>query len=331
MKIIVLAGGISPERNVSLISGIQIASALINKGHQVMLLDLWKGIHSEDFPAVYQTTNKNWNKKIDILKTPLLNEKSIIGEGIIPLCQEADKVFLALHGSIGENGNLQSILETNHINFTGTKSVGSMLAMDKAISKRMLQAYQILTPTFLESRDPEFDTDKINLPCVVKPCSCGSSVGISIAETKSDLENAIKNAKKFENNFIVEEKINGREFSVGILNGEVLPPIEIIVKEGFYDYDNKYNGNTKEVCPAIINEELLNKLQESAKKVHHALRLGAYSRIDFIVDSENNCYCLEANTLPGMTPMSLFPQEAKAMNITFEELCDRIIKSESKD
>lgn len=325
MKIIVLAGGISPERNVSLSSGVQIASALVKKGHEVMLLDLWKGTDSSDFPAVYQTNDEQWPKEIDVLEEPKIQDQNNIGKDIISLCKEADKVFLALHGAIGENGKLQALLEMNQINFTGSSSVGSMLAMDKAIAKRMMKTYGILTPEFLESRSSDFNIAKVTYPCVIKPCNCGSSIGVSIVENEKELKEAIAKAEKYEKEYIIEEKIDGREFSVGILKGRILPPIEIIMESGFYDYENKYNGKTKEVCPANISPKLTKILEENAKIVHHALRLGEYSRIDFLVDKEEKCYCLEANTLPGMTPMSLFPQEAEAAGISFEELCEEII------
>ncbi len=175
------------------------------------------------------------------------------------------------------------------------------------------------------------DFSGIIYPCVVKPCSCGSSVGVTIVENEAQLKIAIDYAKKYEEFVLIENKIEGREFSVGILDGEVLPPIEIRPINGFYDYKNKYQaGLTEEICPALISEEISGLLQESALKVHNTLRLGFYSRVDFILDKNNNAYCLEANTLPGMTPTSLLPQEAKAVGISYNELCDKIANAKCK-
>ncbi len=235
-------------------------------------------------------------------------------------------VFLALHGSIGENGKFQAVFDINGIQYTGTGYVGSLLAMDKDLSKKLMSSNNVLTPKW-KYVDLQMETDfnDISYPCVVKPCSCGSSVGVTMVEVPSELNDAIKFAKRYENFVIVEEKIIGREFSVGILNGEALPVIEIKPLTGFYDYKNKYQkGLTEEICPANISNELCCLLQNDALRVHTLLRLGFYSRIDFIVDPNNNAYCLEANTLPGMTPTSLLPQEALANGIPYSDLCEKI-------
>ncbi|ADY55260.1 D-alanine--D-alanine ligase [Syntrophobotulus glycolicus DSM 8271] len=335
MKIIVLAGGLSPERDVSLSSGALISNALIEKGHDVMLLDLYLGINNKHIEPAYINlkSNKTFSylvppeePDLDAIKASVNNRGSLIGDGIIDLCKEADVVFLALHGSIGENGKLQAVLDINGIKYTGTGYVGSLLAMDKDLSKKLILSNNILTPHWkYVDLQTDTDFDDINYPCVVKPCSCGSSVGVTMVETPSELNSAIEFAKKYENSVIIEEKIVGREFSVGILNGEALPVIEIKPLIGFYDYKNKYQkGLTGEICPANISNEIRYLLQNSAVKVHNLLRLGFYSRIDFILDQSNNAYCLEANTLPGMTPTSLLPQEALANDITYSDLCEKI-------
>ena len=172
----------------------------------------------------------------------------------------------------------------------------------------------------------------IGLPCVVKPCSAGSSVGVSIVHDVPELKNALEVACKVEKNILVEKMIPGREFSVGILDGEALPVIEIIPKQGFYDYKNKYQaGAAQEVCPAELSAEETKKVQRLALRVHQVLRLGDYCRIDFILDNEDEFICLEANTLPGMTPTSLLPQEALAADIPYVELCNRIIRLALKE
>lgn len=336
MKVVVLSGGLSPERDVSLASGSLIANSLIKSGYEVMLLDLYLGINNKDLEPKYRTNKSNelysytvsdQEPDLEKLRQESNNGDRLIGDGVLEICSDADVVFMALHGSIGENGKLQALFDVYGINYTGTGYEGSMLAMDKDISKQMMVAHGIKTAPWKKlDLSGEVDLNAIEIPCIIKPCSCGSSCGVSVVETKEELEKALDYAKKYENNVLVEEKIIGREFSIGVLGEEILPPIEIIPKAGFYDYKNKYQvGLTTEICPAKITENQNKVLREETLKVHRVLRLGYYSRIDFILDKDNNAYCLEANTLPGMTPTSLMPQEAKAAGISYDELCEKIV------
>ena len=338
MKIVVLAGGYSPERDVSLSSGALIANSLLKSNNEVMLLDLYLGKNSKDFPAVYKTKEdnevfshkiENTEPDLEKLKKESGNGEVLIGEGVLDICMDADVVFMALHGGIGENGKLQALFDIFNINYTGSSSIGSMLAMDKDLSKIMMKANNINTaPWITMTKDKEINIDKIKLPCVVKPCGCGSSVGVSIAKTKEELEKAISLAEIYEDDIIIENYIEGREFSIGILDNEALPPIEIEPKEDFYNYKNKYQaGSTIETCPANLEEEITKKMQAEALRIHQALKLGFYSRVDFILDENNDFYCLEANTLPGMTPTSLLPQEAAADGLDYDVLCDIIVRS----
>ena len=338
MKILVLAGGLSPERDVSLSSGALIANSLIDSGYEVMLLDLYLGVNNKDIiPKYISKKNKErFSYKVketepDLNKLKEVNGENPIGEGVIEECQKADVVFMALHGGIGENGQLQAVFDKYNINYTGSSSEGSNLAMNKNLSKKVMVENNILTAKWICTTN-DIDIEKIKFPCVVKPCSCGSSVGTSLVKDKKELEKAIEYAKEYEDDIIVEDFIEGREFSVGILDNKALPVIEIKPIKGFYDYKNKYQtGCTIETCPAEIDIELKRKLQNESLKVHNALKLGFYSRIDFIVDKNNNPYCLEANTLPGMTPTSLLPQEAQAEGITYDELCEKIVLSTVKN
>lgn len=337
-KIVVLAGGLSPERDVSLTSGSRIANSLIKSGYEVMLLDLYLGINNKDIKPEYKNSSSKElfdysvpTKEPDLekLKKESNNGNKLIGEGVLDICMNADVVFMALHGSIGENGKLQAVFDTFGINYTGTGYEGSLLAMDKDLSKRMMKQDNILTADWqtLSLNEP-YNIEEIKTPCVIKPFSCGSSAGISIVNNKDELEKALEYAKVYEDNVIIEEKIEGREFSIGIFAGKPLPIIEIIPKEGFYDYKNKYQaGATEEICPANLDEKTRDYLWDCALKVHKTLRLGHYSRIDFILDKKGNAYCLEANTLPGMTPTSLMPQEAQAAGIPYDTLCEEIAKS----
>lgn len=350
MKIVVLAGGLSPERDVSLSSGSLIANALREANHRVLLLDLYEGISDKnDFASLfrdktdapYSYTVPEDEPDLEAVKRRNGNPKSLIGPNVLNLCQEADVVFIALHGAMGENGQLQAIFDTLGIKYTGTGYIGSLLAMDKDISKKLLHQAGIPTAEWItvtagsavnqkvQSYTPLVKniSEKIGIPCVVKPCSAGSSIGVSIVHNTDELQQALEYANNVESNILIEKKIPGREFSVGILDGVALPVIEIIPQKGFYDYKNKYQpGSTLEICPADLSVPDAKRVQELALKVHSLLRLGAYSRIDFILNVMGDFICLEANTLPGMTPTSLLPQEALANGISYVDLCSRIVE-----
>ena len=338
MNIVVLAGGLSPERNVSLSSGSLIASALRRKGHKVLLLDVYFGIDMPEGadPLSLFTSEQSAEFSVDTNVPDLkaLREKKgddeLIGKNVLALCEAADTVFLALHGSMGENGQLQATLDNFGISYSGSGYIGSLLAMDKDLSKRLLRAAGVNTPDWIyaKSKDitPEQIESTVGLPCVIKPVSCGSSVGITIAEGIDALLSSLAIAREYEDYLIAEKKITGREFTMAILDGEALPPVEIIPKCGFYDYKNKYQkGATVEICPAPITEKECARMAEITKKGFEALRLSDYARFDYIMDEAGEFFCLEANTLPGMTPTSLMPQEAAAVGISYDDLCDKIV------
>jgi D-alanine-D-alanine ligase len=210
------------------------------------------------------------------------------------------------------------------------------MAMDKAVAKKILQASGIPVPkgysvTKATRQSPEKEPEQVGFPCVVKPCYGGSSVGVSIAANREEYAQALDVAFRYDEEVIVEQYIKGREFSVGVLAGEVLPIIEIIPKEGFYDYKTKYQaGMAQDVCPAPLEEDLTCRMQQLALRTYQELKLQVYGRVDFLMDQDNKMYCLEANTLPGMTPTSLLPQEAKAVGIEYTDLCERIIQEAFK-
>lgn len=327
MKITVLAGGFSPERDVSLLSGSLIANSLCHSGHSVALVDVFFPYTGALDESAF-TTDGNFMYTIPDAP-PDLDElrkevpgTALIGEGVLDLCRISDVVFLALHGGMGEDGRVQAILSSLGIPYTGSHFSACLAAMDKAISKLIFRAHGVNTADYILLKNGA-RPKTVHFPCVVKPCSCGSSVGVSIAENEKELEEALTAAEKYEEKILVEDKIEGREFSVGILMGKALPAIEIRPKEGFYDYKRKYqSGLTDEICPAPLTEDEAKRLSEAALRAHRALGLGSYSRIDFILDEKTGKFmCLEANTLPGMTPMSLLPQEAVAAGISYDELC----------
>lgn len=346
MKIVVLAGGLSPERDVSLSSGSLIANALMERGHMVALVDVYTGKEPAGSepggrePGFFDSSSgKSFSYAVpetepdlDALRRECDNGGALIGKNVLELCKSADVAFIALHGSMGENGQLQAAFDTFGVRYTGTGYVGSLVAMDKDFAKKIMAQSGIPTPEWVTcdlSRDDIGDAvAKIGLPCVMKPCSCGSSVGVSMLRQREELEKAAAYAKKYEDFVLIEKMISGREFSIGVLDGKALPVIEIIPNEGFYDYANKYQpGFSKEICPADLPPETASALQREAENVHRALRLGYYSRVDFLLDDAGRHFCLEANTLPGMTPTSLLPQEAKAAGITYAELCEMIAAS----
>ena len=339
MNIVVLAGGISTERDVSLITGKNVVKALRSVGENAVLLDVFLGFKG-DVDAFFELGEESLNAVNaigiidpsieDIKRARGTDSNCLFGENVIEICKRADFVFLALHGEDGEDGKVQATFDLLDIKYTGSGCLASAMAMNKYISKQMMDANGIKNAKYIfATKDADL---KYEFPCVIKPTSGGSSVGISIAKNETDFEEAVKTAFKYEDEIIIEEFIEGREFSVGVLGDTVLPPIEIIPKEGFYDYKNKYQeGMTIEICPAELSETDTKRLQTATKKVFDVLNLEVYGRIDFILSKENNeFYCLEANSLPGLTSLSLLPQEAKAIGIEYPELIKKIIELSQK-
>lgn len=341
MKIIVLAGGTSTERDVSLSSGSMIYRALKANGHQAMLLDVYLGYDGETEGIFERDTD--WAAEIGNVseKNPDLAEiralrkdggKSFFGPNVLKLCQMADCVFMALHGANGEDGKIQACFELLGIPYTGTDFVSSAMAMDKGITKDLFKAYGISTPAGIRLAKGENEQEKIPFPCIVKACCGGSSVGVCIARNEAEYEAAKAEAFRYDNEVVIEQYIDGREFSVGVMDGKALPVIEIAPKVGFYDYKNKYQaGSTVETCPAELSEEKTRELQQAAELVFKALRLKSYARMDFRMNTWGEIFCLEANTLPGMTPVSLLPQEAAVLGMDFAALCEKILRMAVKD
>lgn len=253
----------------------------------------------------------------------------MFGPNVLALCEMADIVFLGLHGANGEDGRIQAAFDLMGIRYTGTGYLSSALAMDKSLSKQLFREAKIPTPEGISLKNGQsVDPGTIPYPCMVKTVCGGSSVGTYRVDHPEDLAGVLADAYTFGEDVIVEQFISGREFSVGVIDGKALPVIEIAPLEGFYDYKNKYQpGSTIETCPADLSDELTSRLQAYAEEVFKALKLTSYARIDFMMDSASQSfYCLEANTLPGMTPTSLLPQEAAAVGMSFEDLCERLIE-----
>ncbi len=337
MNIAVLCGGLSMERDVSLKSGAVIAEALRANGHNVAVIDSFFGYTGDytDPAEIYTRSLSGLSAEISsevpdlekIKASRRQNNDSRIGDNLIEVCRAADIVFLGLHGADGEDGRLQAAFDIAGVKYTGTGYLGSGIAMNKEAAKKLFKANGILTPEGRRINVNDADKSYPCLPCVVKPKSSGSSVGTSIAHTPEEYEKALEFGFKYEDDVLVERYIKGREVDVGVLCGKALPPIEIVPKSGFFDYKNKYqDGMTDEICPADLSGDVTAKLMDAAERVFKALYLEVYARMDFIIEgTTGDVYCLEANTLPGMTPASLLPKEALAAGIKYEELCELIV------
>jgi D-alanine-D-alanine ligase len=284
-KIAVLMGGISSERDISLKTGEAIYNALIRKGYNSVKIDIKEN-------------------SLDFLKNRF------------------DIAFIALHGKYGEDGVIQGILEFLKIPYTGTGVLGSSICMDKVLTKKLFQIYNIPTPEF------SMNSDKLDMefPVVIKPVAEGSTIGVYIAENMEQFKEGVLKARKISDNIFIEEFIKGREVTVGVVNGRVLPVIEIKPKKGFYDYEAKYNkGMTEYIVPAEINENIREELEKYSVSIYKNFKLKGAVRIDYII-SDNIPYALEANTIPGMTETSLLPKAAKCIGLGFDDLVEEILR-----
>lgn len=334
MNIAVLLGGISPERNVSFASGKAIAEALLSRGHAITLIDPARGADCVLDMAQLQVAMDN---EVTLEELHSLKPENLLACVSSPVFNGIDCAFLALHGKYGEDGYMQSLLDLRGIRYTGSKMASSAIAMDKAVTKRLIHSVGIPTPEWVtvgaeHAEDYHFLEEVRNDlrgAAVVKPNDQGSTVGVTIVESGNldDLARAIKTALQYSSLAIIEQFIPGREITVGVLGDEALPIVEIIPHEGFYDYKHKYSkGHTEYECPAALNEHDTEFIQGLALTAHHIAGCTAYSRVDFRLDDDGAPFCLEVNTLPGMTSQSLLPKGAAALGIEFDELCEKIIE-----
>ena len=324
LKIALLLGGTSPEREVSKLSGTSIYKALLSLGCNPIVIDPAFGINQpKDLNVFFSNEDKieisNYNY------VHCVNSK---------LFDNVDIAFLALHGKWGEDGTIQSLFELRGIKYTGSKILASALAMDKIMSKILFQHYNVVTPKWITVENnhknyPELTNkikNELGLPCVVKPNDQGSTVGVTICRSEDQLPAAFDLAKGYPNRILVEEFIDGHEVTVAILDNQPLPVLEIKPKHNVYDYECKYtSGMSEYIVPAEIPADTAKQIQEQALAAHISLGCEVYSRADFRLSNDMKPYCLEVNTLPGMTSTSLVPKMAKAVGISFEELIERII------
>ena len=312
MDIVVLYGGRSPERLISEVSSRQIAEALTTDN--VIRLNL-NGIYNfgdkaiKNFSQIYKLYQEGRLSEFDI------DQELEITDSVIEICKLADIVFLSTHGGIGENGKLQALLDICNIKYTGNGYQSNAISLNEKLSKRLVSTVGIKVPY------EYMDENEFVFPLVIKPNDSGSSIGVRIIKTKEEIQQYdLKN-------YNVEEYINGREFSIGVIGEKILEPIEIVIEDGFYDYQKKYTpGVAKEICPANISKELNKRLKKCAKTVHDLIGFEVYSRTDFIVDDNDKIYFIETNSIPGMTPTSLLPKEAEVDGIDFSNLCRKVIE-----
>jgi len=325
INIAVFIGGTSPEREVSKSSGQAIYKAINELGYNCTLIDPAYGTDQPDKEEKFFSKDDHINiKNENILKTVNSN-----------LLDNIDLVFLALHGKWGEDGIIQSLLELRGIRYTGSGVFSSTISMDKAFSKIIFQENNVnsaesftITDQFIPDEVINKISEEFGFPCVVKPNDQGSTVGLTIVKKEDEVQSAIKSALQFSDIALVEKYIAGREMTVAILEDEALPVLEIIPKSGFYDYKSKYtSGMSEYIVPADIPKDVFNNLQEQALIAFKSLRCKVYGRVDFRLSEDNIPYCLEVNTLPGMTATSLVPKMANAVGISFNELIDRIIRN----
>lgn len=329
MRITMLMGGTSSERDVSLASGVRVTEALRSRGHQVTPVDPARGPISDDeyralaSGTVVRTAPPSRDELQRMAREALPRLVSTL-----PKQGETDVVFLGLHGGSGEDGTIQSLLDLTGVPYTGSGHLASGLALDKDVSKQLFRQAGVTTADWLLApATVEEVAAQLGFPVIVKPANEGSTVGLSIVKEPSQLQPAIDEALRFDSQVMVEQFIAGRELTVGILGDVALPVGEIIPKHEIYDYECKYTaGMAEERFPAELTDADTARIQYEALNAFHALKLSGYARIDFRMSTNGTFFCLEANTLPGMTQTSLIPQAAAAAGISFPELCERIVE-----
>jgi D-alanine-D-alanine ligase len=325
MNVVVLMGGTSDEREVSLASGVQVARALREAGHDVIALDTARGpIGMREEELLRQGGVRPAPPSDDELRA--LDESNTVALTRDPALGEVDVFFVALHGGSGEDGTVQALLDVAGVTYTGSDRLGCSLAMDKEVSKRLFREAGIPTPTWMTGTPTAAEVEhKLGLPVIVKVASGGSSLRLVLAHDRAELEGAIEESRGWNDLVLFEAYHRGRELTVGVVGNQAMPVGEIVPAHELFDYECKYQpGLAEEIFPADLDDELRQRVQRLAVQAHRTLRLRDYSRIDFILDSEGVPWCLEANACPGMTANSLLPKAARAAGVAFPQLCDRI-------
>lgn len=326
MRVCLLTGGTSTERDVALASAAQVVRALRQRGHDVAVVDTARGfVPPADEPALLARPVGVAPPPLDELRAL---ERGLLLSGLRDLSavRDADVLFLALHGGHGEDGTVQTLLDLVGVPYTGSGPLGSALAMDKDVAKRLFRQAGVPTADWLMAPCTAAEAGaRLGWPLVVKPSKQGSTVGLTVVREAAGFDAAVAEAARYDDEVMLERFVPGRELTVGILDGAALAVGEIIPRHEIFDYECKYTpGMSEEIFPADLPAGLAERVRELGLAAHRALKLGGYSRVDFRLSPEGELACLEANTLPGMTATSLLPQSAAATGIPFDELCERI-------
>jgi D-alanine-D-alanine ligase len=331
VKIAVLFGGTSEERDVSIASAAQIIPALRGLGHEVSAVDTATGLLDSAAERRLLATGVAPEPPSDAQIASVRGRAIALSPSAFN-ARDVELVFLALHGGAGEDGRIQAMLDLAGLAYTGSNHIASAVAMDKDLSKQLFRSVNVPTADWLMAHATADAVERaLGWPVVVKPNKQGSTVGLTVVREPSQLQAAIERAGAYDSEVMLEAFIAGREFTVGILEGEALPVGEIVAPGEVFDYQSKYQaGGAREIFPAEIDPAESVLLQQLSLRAHAVLKLGTYSRIDFRRDEQGHYWCLEANSLPGMTATSLLPQAAKAAGIEFPELLDRICRGALK-
>lgn len=325
-RITLLTGGSTPERTVALAGAGQVLAALRRLGHEVTVVDTCSGVLSGEREEILQQVVGVAPPDLEELEE-LHAREDLVGLLELAAVQQADLLFLVLHGRQGEGGSIQSLLEMRSLRFTGSDSAGSLLAMDKDVAKRLLEQAGIATPKWCMWPAASEWLESSDYPAVVKPSRVGSTVGLTVVRSAAEVGPAAEEAMSFDSEVLVEEFLPGRELTVGVVGDQALGVGEIVCRGEIFDFHSKYTpGLATEIFPADIPVALEERLKEMALRVHRTLKLRDFSRVDFRLDRESQPSCLEANTLPGMTPTSLLPQSAAVAGLPFDDLCQRIVE-----
>jgi D-alanine-D-alanine ligase len=328
MRVTVLTGGTSAERDVALASAVQVVDALRSRGHEVAVVDTARGyIPEADESALLSSVVGTAPPPIAQLQ---VLERGLLLSGLASLAavRDAEVLFLALHGGRGEDGTIQTLLEMVGVPYTGSGRLGSAMAMDKDISKRLFEAAGVRTAAWAMAPAARDRVEReFGWPVVVKPSKQGSTVGLTVVKSPEEYEPALALARQYDDEVMIEQFVPGRELTVGILEGHALAVGEIIPRHEIFDYECKYTpGMSQEIFPADLPAAVAAECSRLSLLAHEALKLGGYSRVDFRLTPAGELFCLEVNTLPGMTATSLLPQAARAVGIEFPDLCEKICR-----